>query len=132
MLAEAEMWWEQSQADYAKAKRVKELDQWYLVAFLIQKASEKALKPVHVEVERQLPDRTHSLVKLAKSVRVPEDLLSTLRRLNADYVSTRYPDVDGVTPKEAYDKSMIAERMQYVEEVIGWAQTRISSNSNEE
>jgi HEPN domain-containing protein len=58
MRDEAEPWWEQSQADYANAKRVKELDQWYLVAFLIQQAIEKALKAVHVEVERQLPDRT--------------------------------------------------------------------------
>jgi HEPN domain-containing protein len=47
-------------------------------------------------------------------------------------VFTRYPDVDGVAPKDAYDESMTTERMRFAEEVIGWAQTQLSSNSNEE
>lgn len=131
MRDEAQLWWEQSQADYDNARRVKDLEQWYLVAFLVQQACEKALKAVHVEVNRALPDRTHSLIKLGKTVSVPDSILSYLRRINADYISTRYPDVDGVAPKDAYDESMIDERLSYAAEVIEWAETELSTTSNE-
>lgn len=132
MREEAQLWWEQSQADYENAQRIAELEQWYLAAFLAQQSCEKALKAVHIEVKRKLPDRTHSLIKLGKDVGVAEDLLSVLRRLNADYVSTRYPDVDGVAPKDAYDESMVNERLDYAAEVMEWATTKLSNRSNDE
>ena len=73
-----------------------------------------------------MPPKTHSLIALSKKVNIPEDLLSLLRRLNADYLTSRYPDVDGVTPKEAYDKVMIEERITYAEDVMEWIKENLS------
>ncbi len=112
MRHEAELWWNQAEKDFANAEKVFDLDEYYLVAFLVHQAVEKALKACYVELEGELPDRTHSLVLLGKEVGLPEALLSTVRRINPDYISTRYPDVDGVSPYEAYDESLASERLE--------------------
>ena len=41
---DAELWWKQSEHDFENAKRNLDSKQYYLTAFLVQQAVEKALK----------------------------------------------------------------------------------------
>lgn len=122
---DAQLWWKQSEQDYDNAKRVFTIKQYYLTAFLVQQSVEKALKALYLEKKRTFADKTHSLVFLGKTLDVPPHLLTHLRKINPDFIFTRYPDIEGVAPYEAYDESIAQERINQAHEVLTWIRKQL-------
>jgi HEPN domain-containing protein len=125
MRREIEIWIKQSEKDFENAKKNYELKEYYLTAFLVQQSLEKALKGMYIKVLEEYPDKTHSLIFLVKELNLPKELLSKLRKINPDFIYTRYPDLDGVPPYEAYDEEIAQERLKDGEEILKWILKKI-------
>jgi len=62
MRKETEIWWKQANKDMGSAKRIMELGEYYVSAFLSQQAVEKALKALLIESTGNFP-RIHDVVE---------------------------------------------------------------------
>ena len=125
MRRDVENWWSLANEDFANAKECLKIKKYYLVAFLVQQASEKGLKALFIREKNDFPDKTHSLVYLGKELNLPNDLMSNLRKINPDFIYTRYPDLDGVPPYLAYDEAVAKERLSQGEEILKWISEKI-------
>jgi len=92
--------------------------------FASQQAVEKALKALCLYKLREFP-KGHSIIYLAKKVNIPENMLSGIRDLNPEYLSTRYPDMAAGIPAELYDESIAARHLKTAEQVIEWVKKQI-------
>lgn len=125
MRKEVKLWMSQAEKDLSNAQKVYEMEEYYLCAFLVHQSLEKALKALYIVKKNDFAERTHSLVFLGSALELPKDLLTNLRKVNPDFIYTRYPDLDGVAPYEAYDDSIAAERLKIGKEVFAWIEERI-------
>jgi HEPN domain-containing protein len=125
MRREIEIWFKQSLKDFENARLNFNHNQYYLTAFLVQQAIEKILKSYYIFKKEEFPDKTHSLVYLGIELNLPENLLTKLRKINPDFIYTRYPDLDGVAPYEAYDENIAKERLEMGEEIIKWIKSNM-------
>ena len=125
MRRDIEVWWKQARRDYENARRNFEAEEFYLTAFLVQQAVEKSLKAYFLYKKNTFADKTHSLVYLGKEVGLPSKLLTSVRKINPDFIFTRYPDMDGVPPYEAYDKTIAEERLEQGNEVLTWIENKL-------
>ena len=92
--------------------------------FASQQAVEKALKALCLYKLREFP-KGHSIIYLAQKADVPEHMLSGIRDLNPEYLSTRYPDMAAGVPAELYDESIAARHLKTAEQVIEWVKKQI-------
>jgi HEPN domain-containing protein len=92
--------------------------------FASQQAVKKALKALCLYKLREFP-KGHSIIYLAQKVDVPEYMLSGIRDLNPEYLSTRYPDMAVGVPAELYDESIAARHLKTAEEVVEWVKKQI-------
>ena len=60
---------------------------------------EKAFKALYLLKLKQVP-RGHSIIYFAQKLQVPEYMLSGIRDLNPEYLTTRYPDMAVGIPAE--------------------------------
>ncbi len=123
---EADNWWRQAQADFDAAQDNLGTDHHYLVAFLSHQATEKALKALYIQTERENV-QTHNLVRLARDLDLPDPLVDHCGELNQDYISTRYPDAPTGVPEETYTEGMARSRIEKAEEVITWIEKRLTT-----
>ena len=72
-----------------------------------------------------IADKTNSLVFLGTSLDLDKKFLTYLRKINPDFIFTRYPDMDGVAPYEAYDEEIAKERLEMGEEILKWLEEKI-------
>lgn len=126
MRDEARNWWRQSQADLAAAKDIAKQGHWYLAAFLSHQAVEKGLKALYI-VERRESVRTHNLVRLARELDLPDELVEACATLNPDYLNARYPDAPTGVPQENYTEGMAVDRMEKARKVIDWIEKRLDT-----
>ena len=61
------MLWEQALEDLKTAEVLIDADRYYASVFFSQQAAEKALKALYIEVKKELPPKTHSLIRLPKN-----------------------------------------------------------------
>ncbi|MCD6403198.1 MAG: HEPN domain-containing protein [Candidatus Aenigmarchaeota archaeon] len=125
MRVEVENWWRQALKDLETAKKNLKIKEYYAAAFFSHQSVEKALKALYIHKKRETPGPTHSLIFLGKSVNIPKRFLSILRKLNPDYVLTRYPDAAYGLPYELYDENMAIEKIQMAEAVIEWVKKKL-------
>ena len=125
MREEVNRWWKQSLKDLESAKKNFSIDEYYVSAFLCQQAVEKALKSLYIHILRSSPGHTHSLIFLGKSVNIPEDYLTLLKKISPDFILTRYPDASYETPHELYDKDIANERLIIAEKVMEWVRKQM-------
>ena len=128
MRKESENWWNQSLYDFESAKDVFKLKRYSLSVFLCQQSVEKGLKAYFIELKKESPGTTHSLIFLAKSVKLPEKYFKFLRRLMPQFVNTRYPDAAYGLPSELYDNEIALEYLKDSEEVLKWLKKKILKN----
>lgn len=123
MRIEIENWWKQAQKDLEAAGKNREIEEYYLVAFLCHQAVEKGLKALIMlkRKERFIP--THSLVELGKKAEVNQRLMQDLRVLAPDYTLSRYPDVAASLPYENYDEEIAADRLTRARRIFTWLNT---------
>lgn len=108
-------WWEQSLMDLESAKKNLSIESYYVTAFLSQQAAEKALKALYIHKLKDSPGKTHSLLHLGREVGIPSDFYHSLRKLNPDFILTRYPDVADGVPYELYDEEIALEKLKLAE-----------------
>lgn len=70
MREETENWWKQANRDFRSAKRIMELGEYYVNAFLSQQAVEKALKALLIDRTGNFP-RIHDIAELSRRVKAP-------------------------------------------------------------
>jgi len=82
---EALNWLKEAIADYKRAERAFEDEDWVLAAFMSQQACEKSFKAVYIGILRVRPPRGHDLVMLYRG-------LSKVLNFNKEIVG-RIPEV---------------------------------------
>ena len=125
MRKEVEVWWKQAERDVRSAEKNITIEEYALVVFLCQQAVEKGLKAYFLQVKKQSPGLTHSLIYLASEADVPEKFFKFLRRLTPEFVTTRYPDAAYGSPNDLYDKEIAEDHLQQTKEVIAWLKSKI-------
>jgi HEPN domain-containing protein len=120
-----EIWVNQARKDFESAKKNFKIKEYYIVAFLVQQSVEKMLKAYYVYKKKNYADKTHSLVYLGQTLKLPEKLLRNVRKINPDFIFTRYPDLNGIEPYKAYDEQIAKERLEKGEEVLKWIEKQI-------
>ena len=119
MSEEYEKWFRQAEADLKSARNSLRSGDFYVSAFLAQQAAEKALKALMLNSQNQLI-RTHSVVRMAKSLNAPHKMTERVSRLEPVYQETRYPDVSSRIPSEEYVKEDADEMIGAAAEVLEW------------
>ncbi|MDD1745251.1 MAG: HEPN domain-containing protein [Candidatus Methanoperedens sp.] len=114
MRKETENWWKQANRDLGSAKRIMELGEYHVCAFLSQQAVEKALKALLIDRTGNFP-RIHDVVELSRRVKAPSKITELCAPINPAYTSTRYPDV-----ASDFDKVEVEEIVISAEEILEW------------
>ena len=65
------------------------------------------------------------LVYLGKSVGIPKEYETLLRKIQPDFVVSRYPDVAQSLPYELYDEEIAKERITIARKVIEWVKKEL-------
>ena len=118
-------WLNSAEDDLETAEVLFRQDIFYACAFYCQQSSEKALKALFIHKFRK-GTQLHNLIGLAKELGVPQEILSSTKRLNPHYVQTRYPDVANAIPKDAYDAEIAQELIEEAKKVFEWAEKQIA------
>jgi HEPN domain-containing protein len=124
MREEVKNWFRQAEADLRSAKNSKGCGDYYMSVFASQQAAEKALKSLCLFKLKEFP-KGHSIIYLAQKLKVPKNMLSGIRDLNPEYLSTRYPDMAAGIPAELYDDQIAARHFETAEEVVEWVRGQI-------
>ncbi|MDI6701480.1 MAG: HEPN domain-containing protein [Methanothermobacter wolfeii] len=125
MRREVYNWWKQAEKDFEGAAKNLKINEYYITAFLSQQAAEKSLKALYIHKKRASPGSTHSLIFLANELNVPEEFMSGLRKLNPDFIITRYPDAAQGLPYELYDREIAEERLEIAGRVMEWVRKEL-------
>lgn len=124
MREEIKNWLKQGEADLKSAKNCINSGDYYLAVFSSQQAVEKSLKAICLLKLKELL-KGHSIIYLAQKIKVPREMLSGIRDLNPEYLSTRYPDMAAGIPAELYDKNIADRHYKTAEEVVKWVKNQI-------
>lgn len=124
MRQEVTNWFKQSEADLKSAKNSKNCGDYHMSVFASQQAAEKALKALYILKLKELP-KGHSIIYLAQRLKAPKQMLSGIRDLNPEYLSTRYPDMAVGVPAELYDQDIATRHYKTAEKVVKWVKSRI-------
>lgn len=100
------------------------------MAFLSQQATEKALKALYIHTVKESPGPTHSLLFLGKSVKIPDEFFSGLRKLSPDFVITLYPDAAHGVPYELYGDEIAKEKLEIAKKCYKMGKKRIEELNN--
>ncbi len=124
MRKEIENWWKQAQADLRSSQNCISSGDFYLSVFSSQQAVEKALKALCLLKFKELP-QGHSILFFAQKVKVPQEMLSGIRELNPEYLTTRYPDMVAGIPADLYDLQIAEKHHNTAEKVMLWVGKQI-------
>jgi HEPN domain-containing protein len=115
-------WLEEAVDDLEAARVLLQAGRWSKVRFLSHQAVKKALKALCI---RRLGVylRTHSVARLVEEVsrvvRLPEDLVEKVRRLDRYYIPTRYPNAwPALPPYRHYSREDAEEALRVTEDVV--------------
>ncbi len=120
MREEARRWLEQGREELATARHLLAGARYSGAAFHCPHCAEMLLKGLWIERKRTAAPRFHNLVQLGLELTAPEDVLAGLRRLNPEYVVSRYPDAANAVPAQNYDRGRAEELVGLAERVDRW------------
>jgi HEPN domain-containing protein len=120
MREEARRWLAQGRAELEAARALLDAAQLSQAAFHCQQSAEMLLKGLWIHLKRAAPPRHHDLVDLGTELDAPEPVRAALRRLNPEYVVSRYPDAANGVPAENYDVELARELVGHAERVERW------------
>ena len=124
MREEIKNWWKQSQADLRSAGNSFNSGDYYLCVFMCQQAAEKGLKTLSLLKLKSL-QAGHSLIFLAKELKVPGEIFKDVQSLNPEYITTRYPDVANAAPVDIYNESIAKSHLAEAKRILGWLKNQI-------
>ena len=125
MREEVNLWWKQALKDLEAAEKNFKIKEYFVTAFLCHQSFEKALKALYIHKLKSSPGTTHSLIYLGKSVGIPKEYETLLRKIQPDFVVSRYPDVAQSLPYELYDEEIAKERITIARKVIEWVKKEL-------
>jgi HEPN domain-containing protein len=111
----------QAQEDFITAKVNIDTERYYASVFFSQQCAEKALKAGYIEKLKKLP-QTHNLIEMSRDLGASEEILSSARELNPEYLVTRYVDAANGIPAEMYDEKSATMHLQCAEVILRWIQ----------
>ena len=117
-------WWKQANADLNSGKNMFRAGDYYFCVFACQQAAEKGLKAFALIKLKKIPFG-HSLIYLAKELKVPKEIFKATQSLNPEYITTRYPDAANAAPVDVYNKEIASERLEEAERVLLWLRKQI-------
>jgi HEPN domain-containing protein len=124
MREEVTNWFKQAEADLRSSYNCRDAGDYYMSVFASHQAAEKALKALSLLKLREYP-KGHSIIHLAQRVEVPESMMSAIRDLNPEYMSTRYPDMAAGVPAELYDAKIAGRHFATAQEVLEWVREQM-------
>lgn len=125
MREEIRNWWKQAKADFHSAENMFNSGDYYFSAFACQQAVEKGLKALMLKEKSELI-KTRNILKIAKLLDLPKELLIKISNLEPVYQETRYPDVSSKIPAEEFEKKDADEFLSIAKEVMEWIKKKIS------
>jgi HEPN domain-containing protein len=120
MREEVRRWVEQGRAELAMARSLVESGGYSGAAFHCHQAAEMLMKGLWIHRKRSAAPRFHDLVQLGVELQVPEAVRAALRRLNPEYVVSRYPDAANGIPAQNYDRARAQDLLALAESVERW------------
>lgn len=121
MRREAEDWWKQAGEDFKTAMVNLKNSRFYASVFFSQQAGEKALEALYIQKRRELPPRSHNMVRLSRSLRAPRQVQDAALELAPEYLVTRYPDAAGGVPEEMFNRKQADIHLESARRIINWA-----------
>lgn len=116
--ADINVWWKQASRDYTSARNSFNSRDYYVCALLCQQVVEKALKFLHLGRGEEL-ERTHDLVKLAKDLQAPAEIIEKCSVINPVYIEVRYPEGEEF-PASKVNKQEAEQLLQLTREILQW------------
>jgi HEPN domain-containing protein len=124
MREEIKNWIRQADADLRKAKILFEEKEFDGVAFNSHQSVEKALKALYMSKNKK-GKPGHSIIYLARQLKIPRKFLSGLREITPEYLVSRYPDIAGAAPVDLYDEDIVSDYINTAEEILKWVKKQI-------
>ncbi|MBS3908250.1 MAG: HEPN domain-containing protein [Actinobacteria bacterium] len=125
MRPETELWWKQANEDLVTARVNLYARRYYACVFFAHQAAEKALKALFIETMRELPTKTHNLIALGTALESPEEIMTSVRDLGPEYITSRYPDAAYGAPAELYDEKLASVHLVQAEEIVAWVKQKL-------
>ena len=114
------MWMNRAKADLAAADGNLRIRQFYVSVFLCHQAVEKGLSALYVECRREVPPRSHDVLRLAVAVNLPARLRGFVTELMPSSVMARYPDAADADPAQTYSRRITEIILKNTTEVLDW------------
>ncbi len=110
-----------SDYDYKTAEYMLQTGRYIYVIYMCHISIEKILKALIHETSGKLPPKTHDLIYLTKlaEVKLSEDLLNFIGKINNASVATRYPE-DLSRLISSYPEGVAREYLDKTKEVLEW------------
>src|SRR3989338_3209313 len=121
---EIAQWVKQGDHELIMAKKNFEIAGYDTTVLLCQQATEKFLKAFYIHNFLKRPPKTHHLDDLADTLGLPETLKEKAQILSGDYTASRYPDILGMAPVDAYGEKEAADRLAKAGDIIDWCRSQ--------
>lgn len=117
---EARDWFDGALVDLEEARSALREGRYNWALFAAHQAVEKALKAAYMVLKRDLPPKTHDLVRLLRALDVdmPRDLREGLAELSPYYTLARYPNAGLERPWESIERSTAERLVKVAERVV--------------
>jgi len=120
---EIKNWLGQAQNDLRTAEHSLESEDYYASVFWCQQAAEKALKAVYMKLNKNIL-KVHDLVKLAREIKAPQEIIVKCAKINPVYIEVKYPD-SGELPSDKVNKAEAKELLALAGEILKWVEEKI-------
>lgn len=124
MKEEVKRWFKQAERDLVSAEHSLNAGDYYVAAFLAQQAVEKGLKALMLSKRGKLM-KSHNIIRLAKELDLPKELLVKIAQLEPVYQETRYPDVSSKLPADEFGEKDATDLLNIGMEVLEWIKEKI-------
>ena len=118
-----EVWIKQAERDMRSAENSFKSKDYYVAALLAQQATEKALKYLHLVHKKKLL-HIHDLMRLAKAVEAPQEILLKCSEINPVYTEVRYPLGKGL-PADKINEIQAKHILRLAYGVITWIKKQL-------
>ncbi len=119
---EAYDWFEEAKADFRRAERALNDEDYSLSCYMSQQAIEKTFKALMIGLKHIRPPHVHDLVMLYQYVKnilkLPGEIVSKLPEVSQYYVTTRYPNAGLRRPSISFSKLQAENALEVAQIVI--------------
>ncbi len=118
MRPDVQAWLKQAERDLVSAENCFNSADYYFSAFAAQQAVEKGLKAIYLKTHSDVW-KIHDLVRLAKEVNAPQDIIEKCAVITPVYAEVRYPESDEM-PSEKVNEAEAKNILKLAKEVMTW------------